>query len=79
MNERIRKMILEVGFVGYGEDTGSYNISVTAFDSRIERFAELIILECAKACESATESGAPLHLVSLGYAQRVKEHFGVKE
>jgi hypothetical protein len=79
MNERIRKMILEVGFVGYGEDTGSYNISVTAFDSRIERFAELIILECAKACESVTDPGVPIHLVSLGYAHRVKEHFGVEE
>lgn len=44
-----------------------------------EKFAELIIRECASACESATKEGEPLHLVSLGYSQRVKEHFGVEE
>lgn len=44
-----------------------------------EKFAELLIKECAKCCTSATQEGQPLHLVSLGYAQRIKQHFGVKE
>jgi hypothetical protein len=44
-----------------------------------EKFAELIVKECASVCESATQEGQPLHLVSIGYADRIKKHFGVEE
>lgn len=44
-----------------------------------EKFAELIVKECASVCESATQEGQPLHLVSIGYADRIKQHFGVEE
>lgn len=75
MNERIQELAWESE--SYADSVvdkgGEFHKAYT------EKFAELIILECAKACESATESGTPLHLVSLGYAQRVKEHFGVEE
>lgn len=43
-----------------------------------EEFAELIVRECANVCEGVTKEGEPLHLVSLGYSQNIKKHFGVE-
>jgi len=43
------------------------------------KFAELLIRECTEVCESITTEGQPLHLVSLGYSQSIKRHFGVKD
>lgn len=70
MNQRIRELYNKV----FAE---SMNMRWNIEDA--EKFAELIIRECASACESTTKEGEPLHLVSLGYSQRVKEHFGVEE
>lgn len=42
-------------------------------------FGESIVKECASVCESATQEGQPLHLVSIGYADRIKQHFGVEQ
>ena len=66
MNERIRELMLEVGFVGYGEDLGSYNIPVPAFNSRMEKFAESIILECVACCGSQADKNNLL------------KHFGIE-
>ena len=43
-----------------------------------EEFAELIVRECVNVCEGVTKEGEPLHLVSLGYSQNIKKHFGVE-
>ncbi len=43
------------------------------------KFAELIVQECANVCEGVTKEGEPLHLVSLGYSQNIKKHFGIEE
>ena len=43
-----------------------------------DKFAALIVNECAQVCESITKEGEPLHLVSLGYSQNIKKHFGVE-
>ena len=70
MNERIRELMLEVGFVGYGEDLGSYNIPVPAFNSRMERFAELIVRECGNV---AWKCGSEF------INNQIKNHFGLEE
>jgi hypothetical protein len=44
-----------------------------------ERFAQLIVRECANACLAATEPGSSIHLVSVAYADTVRRHFGVEE
>jgi len=77
MNERIRELAKEAGLKVNpdGEIGPAFFGSV---DAGYRKFAELIVRECASACESATKEGEPLHLVSLGYSQRVKEHFGVE-
>jgi hypothetical protein len=45
-------------------------------DNALEKFAELIVEECARACLTATEPGSSQHLVSVAYADAVKRHFG---
>lgn len=80
--------MLEVGFVGYGEDLGSYNIPVPAFNSRMEKFAELIIRECANRLRETdyelmfVEDGMCDPSISdamLVAASDIEEHFGVEE
>jgi hypothetical protein len=46
-------------------------------DHDLERFADLIVQECARACLDATEPGSSVHLVSVAYADAVKKHFGI--
>jgi len=52
MTIRIRELVLEAGFVHYGEDQGFYNIPVPAFNGRMEKFAELIVRECIDKIET---------------------------
>ena len=73
MNEKIKELMLQVGFAGYGEESGFYNIPVPAFDSRMERFAELIVKEMLQTCED--------HPAWTGrmIGEQIKQHFGVEE
>jgi hypothetical protein len=64
MNERIQQLAKQAG-LDYMPDHD------------LERFADLIVQECANACLSATEPGSSVHLVSVAYADAVKKHFGV--
>jgi hypothetical protein len=80
MNEKIRQLMLQVGFAGYGEESGFYNIPVPAFDSRMERFAELIVRECANHCDLLLD-----HKISSEWSRgthdcsrAIKKHFGVE-
>lgn len=64
MNERIEKLVKEAGDVGYDDDG---NEIVTALiGSEVEKFAELIVRECAQ----FTDSG--IHKFLL-------KHFGIKD
>ena len=65
--------MLQVGFAGYGEESGFYNIPVPAFDSRMERFAELIVAESYNALQPMLRD-----MISRGHAyDLIKQHFGV--
>ena len=70
MNERIKNLIQEAG-----TDTSGKWMGV----DHAEKFAELIVKECANACLAATEPGSSVHLVSVAYADAVRRHFGVEE
>jgi hypothetical protein len=70
MNERIKDLLEEAGFVSYGEDTGFYNIPAPAFLSRIDRFAELIVKECIKINKEELSFNAFERLVN-----KYQEHF----
>ena len=47
-------------------------------DNALDKFADLIVQECARVCLAATEPGSSQHLVSVAYADAVRRHFGVK-
>jgi len=88
MNERIKDLLEEAGFVSYGEDTGFYNIPAPAFLSRIDRLAELIIKDCIGKIEayhipvgnsSSGEIACELTYDALKEIRDdIKENFGVK-
>ena len=65
-NQRLKALLEEVGFVGYGEDAGFYNVPVPAFINRMDRFAELVIQECC-------------HQVREIDAMEIRKHFGLRE
>ena len=86
MNERIKDLLEEAGFVSYGEDTGFYTIPAPAFLSRIDRLAELIVRECFEHCKGQLVDKKTAEHMELTYndavgdcANGLLQHFGVKE
>ena len=63
MNEQIKKLAAKANF-------GHIENGEVVYDHRLEKFAELIILDCAKIANNAE----PYKSSDL-----IKEHFGVKE
>jgi predicted nucleotidyltransferase len=64
MNERIKELAEEAGWDNHH----------SKFDTRIEKFAELIVRECAGVVEKNL-------FESIGWntSKKVKQHFGVEE
>jgi hypothetical protein len=73
MNERIR-LLAEQAF--FDESTSRPSTKMYTFsDHKMEKFAQLIVQECADKClEMAYANPGPHH-----YAAMLKEHFGVEE
>ena len=68
MNERIKQLAAKANF-------GHMEKNEVVYDPRLEKFAELIVLECAQLIDTLNEAyEAP----STG-GKFIKEHFGVKE
>lgn len=69
MNERIRELAKQACFDEIGKD---YSLYFNLTKDKVEKFAELLIKECAQLVDRAISEG--------GVDGRViKEHFGVKE
>jgi hypothetical protein len=67
MNERIKQLEKQATIIEYGVDNGFDRVT---FDK--EKFAELIVKECADWIDRQDESRCP-------YGVDLIEHFGVKE
>ncbi len=68
MNERIRELFLQADFPKV--DIGA----------EAERFAELIVRECAQVSENdITDGNACCTNTAVRIARQIKEHFGVEE
>ena len=81
MNERIRKLLKEVGGINYGDD--NEELTPMLVGKQLEKFAELIVTECVTLVR---DMGNPTYInhsdwrVSRNDAMRViREHFGVAE
>jgi hypothetical protein len=81
MNERIRELAEQATFRQFFMPKSN---SVSALDKfngtfteqeAIEKFAELIVLECAEVVTGAVDHREP----ASTYADKIKKHFGVEE
>ena len=75
MNERIKELAVQAGGVMFGELCGTLN-----FDT--EKFAELIVRECADICMEMAAKCAGLPgdgALAKDCADWIKKDFGVKE
>ena len=70
MNERIRELINESTCFKEGDTEGKYDIEV--FDK--EKFAELIVRECAAEADKQT-----IYCRGIPWGKWIKEHFGIEE
>jgi hypothetical protein len=78
MNERIEELILQAIDATYKYDL-SEGFKIQEWDKiRLEKFAELIVRECAKISE---ECGINLNREDYrqGISRNIKQHFGVQE
>jgi len=68
MNDITREFAKQAGFYKYGDD----------FEDIIEKFAELIVEECAAQCWTVSELESRGFVVSE-CTKRMRKHFGVEE
>ena len=68
MNERIKELLTQAGFSF--DENGELN---TLAAKRVEKFAELIVRECAELANEETS------LPYDSYSEKIKKHFGVEE
>ena len=67
MNDLIKKLAEQAGFI----DRGTNHTAYMNFDH--EKFAELIVRECAGVCENSNYQFGTI------FTKMIKEHFGVAE
>ena len=75
MNERIRKLAEQAGIAVWGDAVYMYHPNDTLDSTVMEKFAELIVQECAKVafndwCDGTNEGSSQMAIL---------KHFGVKE
>ena len=76
MNERIKLLLERAEYQAQKQSGSDWEVHVEPSREQIfEKFAELIVRECAKACEK----NSYLALNGWQRANQIKEHFGVKE
>ena len=68
MNERIRELALQAG-------AGEWGDSIVPAMMDVEKFAELIILECAETIQDFVEHRFP----ASEYPIRLKRYYGIEE
>jgi hypothetical protein len=71
MKDRIRELAEQAGFNISNDPIDGHD-----FKYEIEKFAQLIVRECA---EFANEHNSEVEGVTLGIGRALKKHFGVEE
>ena len=78
MNERIKQLALQAGGEFYEGFAGSTNF-VKFAENDLEKFAELIVRECAELCMKKIDTGLLMAPQSPEIAKQILQHFGVEE
>jgi hypothetical protein len=78
MNERIRQLALQAGCDWW---EGRAQRDMTRCDTELQKFAELIVRECANICDHQGRSGWNDDRKTQARLDRdlIKQHFGVEE
>jgi len=78
MNERIRELVKRAG--GYFPTTNNgHTASLHSTDGSLQKFAELIVRECAQVSENdITDGDACCTNTADRIARQIKKHFGVE-
>jgi len=79
LNNNIKKFAKQAGYSGGFDDPQEFEQigdDFSYFD--IEKFAELIVTECAKVCSEQPDPQTLNYKPSEKFAHLVKTHFGVK-
>jgi hypothetical protein len=82
MNEQIRELAEQSGIAMFGDAVYMYNSNDTLDVGVMEKFAELIVRECAGVCESMQLIGPYKEVQDATLKDavvQIKEHFGVKK
>ena len=72
MNRRLRELVEQTGF---RYDNGEWQFGD---DSDVQKFAELIVRECAQVCLAQRDPANLNYKPSKRCAEAVKQHFGVQ-
>jgi hypothetical protein len=72
MNERIRQLVEQAGYTKGQHDEYGRQTVMSEFNK--EKFAELIVRECAEVSKNYAGGSMPLSI-----ALAIKKHFGVEE
>ena len=78
MNDKIRELAEQANWLFADKVTGEF----TDYDKRIQKFAELIVKECAEQSMSIGRYNTPSGItpdLAIAIAVGLKKHFGVEE
>ena len=75
MNERIKDIIGQNCVSEYYAGTLCWRFS----ESQLEKFAELIVQECAQVCLAQRDPANLNYKPSVKFAEAITQHFGVEE
>lgn len=83
MNQRIKELAEQAGFSLWTNEAWKPNGAIVDwscnYDRELEKFAELIVRECAEACMKEIDTGWVMAPKSPWMAKQILEHFGVEE
>jgi hypothetical protein len=74
MNERIAKLAMQAN----SHHDNFFDLNYKELDVFLEKFAELIVQECAQQCWTVSELESKGFVVSE-CAKKIRKHFGVEE
>ena len=83
MNDKIKELVKRAGghisMRNLASNPVQHIESVELWDDRIEKFAELIVRECAEICMKEYDTGLLMAPQAPWIAKQIKKHFGVEE
>lgn len=83
MNEKIKELAEKAGFPLWEDEPWKPEGAIvdwgSQYDGELERFAEVIVRECAKVCDDIDTEYEGEDVLATWCAVAIKKHFGVKE